>query len=388
MACVLRVGLLVGGLLSLTLACAEREVYPPALPAPRVLWDNAEPFIPTTPPPPELRAIVEPPKLPPGIPSAEDWQTLERQAPVRCRGRGKQRRCVPQHETNAATPAPGKQAPLMSGSNGMVRFRYQEGALYTIPTSPFAATFLFLPPGERLAAQIPLNTDEKSPRAWVYDLAEQRKGSPERQEVVAVRPLADPDGTFKPFETVTGLLFRSGLNLFVRLVAREAPGLISVAWDLPVASAPKAPEVPIAQRPPKIDLSRLYTQYRIEPQGKTVPPWVPVSAFDDGTRTFVKFAEPLTYTRGPGIFGLTATGGTALVQSHMYSVAGQHEKGAWMVVQGLWPALELKDSAGLAVRIVRQAQGPVAMQEVPHAVQPTPVVSRGPEPLALDSALH
>ena len=111
----------------------------------------------------------------------------------------------------------------------------------------------------------------------------------------------------------------------------------------------------------------MHTAYRLEPQGKVTPPWVPVSTFDDGTRTYIKFQEALTYTRAPGVFGVTPQGTTALVQSHMYVMPGQPERGAWLLVQGLWPALELKDGAGLSMRIIRQAPQPGPSQEVTHA---------------------
>jgi hypothetical protein len=57
----------------------------------------------------------------------------------------------------------------------------------------------------------------------------------------------------------------------------------------------------------------------------------------------------------PAVFGVTPQGQPALVQSHLYIVPGRPEQGAWLIVQGLWPALELKDSTSLAVRLVRQA---------------------------------
>jgi hypothetical protein len=54
------------------------------------------------------------------------------------------------------------------------------------------------------------------------------------------------------------------------------------------------------------------------------------------------------------VSGLDTQGKAHLVQSHMFVPRQERpDAGAFLVVQGIWPALELKDSSGLAVRIVR-----------------------------------
>jgi hypothetical protein len=47
----------------------------------------------------------------------------------------------------------------------------------------------------------------------------------------------------------------------------------------------------------------------------------------------------------------------------MYVRPDRPEQGAWLLVQGLWPALDLKDNAGLQVRIVRQAVAATPVKE-------------------------
>jgi len=241
----------------------------------------------------------------------------------------------------------------------MVHYPYIAGTIYPIRLAPDSPTHLVLPPGERLAAAPAMNTDDKTPNAWVLGIAQQGKDGT-RQEVIALRPLQ------AGYRTTTALLFQSGLTIFCHLLATEGPAMVSVSWEMPPAPA-RSPELPSAQRPPQIDVGRLHTDYRLEPQGKLTPPWMPVAVFDDGTRTYVKFREALTYTRAPGVFGLTPQGTTALVQSHMYVIPNHPEQGAWLLVQGLWPALTLKDSAGLVVKVVRQAPQPPPYQEVSHA---------------------
>jgi type IV secretion system protein VirB9 len=299
----------------------------------------------------------------------DEWDLWRPQGKMRtqCVGKGRARRCTPLTDAvvdaaNQGAAVKPTRATTQRSTSGMVRYAYQDDKIYEIYTAPHSPTFLKLPPGERLSAPIALNTNENTPNAWALGMAEQRKGEPDRQEIIALRPLQAPQ------ETTTALIFHSGLFIFLKLIASEKTAMVSVSWDLPAppASMLQAPEVPITQRPPKIDLGRLFTGYSIEPQGKVRPPWVPVSVFDDGTRTFIRFAEPLTFTRAPGVFGVTPTGGTALVQSHMYVRPDRPEQGAWLLVQGLWPALDLKDNAGLQVRIVRQAVSAAPVKEVKH----------------------
>jgi type IV secretion system protein VirB9 len=350
-------------LFSATTACTLHQEYLPALPAQRAFWDNS-PLVAVTPPPPELRPLVQA-SIPPGfVPSQSEWDLWRPQAKTQraCAGKGKARRCTQvaagtvEEANSQATVRPTRRT-TEGGQSAQVRYSYREGKIYEIQTAPHSPTYLLLPPGERLAAPPAVNPD-----AWATGLVQMGRDQA-RQEAVVLRPVQAPQ------ESTTALLFQSGLMLFCRLIATEKIAMVSVAWDLPAppASTMQAPEMPIAQRPPKIDLGRLFTAYRIEPPGKITPPWMPVSIFDDGTRTYIKFAEALTYTRAPGVFGVTPQGGTALVQSHMYVLPNQPERGAWLLVQGLWPALDLKDNTGLAVRIVRQAPQAVPVQEVKYA---------------------
>ena len=237
----------------------------------------------------------------------------------------------------------------------MVRYAYTPGSIYEVQTTPQSPTYLLLPPGERLAAPPAVN-----PEAWAVGLVQMGQETA-RQEAVVIRPLQTGQ------ETITGLLFQSGLMIFCKLRALPSTSMVQVTWTVPPRPRPllaTTPETPGSLHPPKIDVGRLYTAYRIAPQGKRAPAWLPVSTFDDGTRTYIKFREALTYTRAPGVFGKTPQGTTELVQSHMYVVPDQPERGAWLLVQGLWPALELKDSAGMVVTVVRQAPQPAPYQAV------------------------
>jgi hypothetical protein len=58
------------------------------------------------------------------------------------------------------------------------------------------------------------------------------------------------------------------------------------------------------------------------------------------------------------IFATDLEGHPSLVQFTPYSVPGEPDKGAYYIVQGLWPQLELKGEGGMVVRITRQTGQP------------------------------
>lgn len=335
-------------LLLLLGGCASRTLYEPAMPAERVIWDNT-PLVPITPPPPELVAPQQAPVDTSVVPPTKDWESLQEiQAPKHATRSGRKR-------IAAARPAPStidlQARPI---GTAMLSYPWRMGHIYTVMTAPQSPTYLLLPPGERLAASPAVNGD-----LWVIGMVQMGKGDL-RQEAVIVRPVQAGQ------ETTTALMLQSGVMIFIRLVSTEKTATVSVAWSLPQPEAAPEP-TPVAHRAPKIDVGRLWTGYSIQPTGKLIPPWMPVAVFDDGTRTYVQFREALTYTRAPGIVGLAPQGDTALVQSRMYTVPDQPERGAWLVIQGLWPALELKDSAQLMVRILRKAPQAQPLREIAHA---------------------
>ena len=65
---------------------------------------------------------------------------------------------------------------------------------------------------------------------------------------------------------------------------------------------------------------------------------------DDGKNTLLRFRGTLEGIRLPVISGVQQNGSLALVQSRWYV---RPEHGAWLYVQGLWPALQLQDAQGL-----------------------------------------
>src|SRR5262249_22718560 len=120
-------------------------------------------------------------------------------------------------------------------------------------------------------------------------------------------------------------------------------------------------EVPLTARPPKFDGSRAYTGYTVTVEGKDklTPPWMPEGVADDGQNSLIRFAAPLDWTRAPVVTGLAQNGKPAIAPNRYWTRPNAPEERAILFVQGLWPGLALRDSAGLTVKIVRQ---------VPHQV--------------------
>jgi hypothetical protein len=237
----------------------------------------------------------------------------------------------------------------------MVRYPYSLGQkLYEVHLSVSSPTYLLLPPGERLASTVKVD-----PERW--DITHVQMGEDDtRQETVVLRALAAPQ------QATTAPLFQSGLIIFLKLIGTEDAGMIAVTWDLPALPQPP-PAPPLDQRPPPMDTSRIHLAYRLKEEGGITPPWLPRTIFDDGVRTFVQLPD-LQGQPVPAVFAQNQTGQVVLTPSRLFTRPGQPEAGSWLLVQGLHPALTLKDSAGVEVTLVRQSPAPsVAQEGGPHA---------------------
>jgi hypothetical protein len=347
-------GLVVCMLTSCTLSDMK---YGPALPAEKMVWDNKIPYMlthtggldlcPPAMPKPTMRPVAVQNPLP------DDWERWQAPPVTKkvCAGKGKRRTCkdviastVESANVGALVKPTAKNT--MGNKSGMIQYQFDARytKIYQVEVTPSAPTYLMLPPGEYLADK-PIVDKE----LWDVRLVEMAQG--EQYEVaVAIRAEAAPQ------EGQTALLFTSGLKIFLKLVAKETGGMLTVAWTMPPPTT--VPDVPAPQRPPKVDLSRLHRGYTIEVESKVAPPWMPDAVFDDGSKTFLHFREALTYTSGPAVFGVNQQGKVVPTASHMFvkpPTPEEPHEGAWMILPRLYPALQLKDSSNLSLRIIRQA---------------------------------
>jgi len=294
----------------------------------------------------------------PLLPTDDEWQQWR---PVllpteRCTGKGKHRKCVTRasgtvEQANVtALVRPTRRETL----GAMIRYSYKPGAIYLIEIAPHAGTHLLLPPGERLRLKPVLN-----PALFVVGQDEASEDE-SNDDVLALRARDYPQ---RPVNVP--LIFRSGLIITLRLVTIDGDPMTTVHFEVPPL-APVVKEIPLSERPPKFNQARAYSGYTMEIGGKEklTPPWLPDGVADDGSNTLIRFASALDWTRAPVVVGIQQNGKTALTQSRMWHRAEAPEQGAILVIQGLWPALQLQDSAGLTVQLIRQ---PSAVKDTRHA---------------------
>jgi type IV secretion system protein VirB9 len=322
-------------------ACAARN--PPALPEEPTVFEQ-----PASPAPAEqpTRQASEPAPAalePIVTPTPEEWQAFtELHAP----DRPERPASVIEEANDRSRMAPSRRG-YANGHSSLQRYPYRPGTLYEIYSSPNHPTTILLPPGERLAAAPTLNPD-----AWNVGVAEMGSDGT-RQEAVIVRPVAPG------LEATTPLLTQSGRVFFCRLRSFQHTSMVAVTWEVPLGrpfplEPGKSGTLPAT---PMVDISRLHTAYLVE-QVKGNPPWFPLAVYDDGSKTVMHFKASLRYTNAPAVFVRHADGRAGVVEFTPYDVPDAPEKGAYYLVQGLWPQLELRGSDGQVVRITRTTGQP------------------------------
>lgn len=350
--------LLVGGLCLVCLGCMPKEELPPAVPdAPRLVAEKAEPasFLPESAAPPPS------PPLPPMeqhsaaliiVPSSPEWkiQEVPTEKPLRpdvvIDTANKEARIKPTRKGYA------------EGLSVTQRYPYRPGGLYEVYTSPDNPTTIILPPGERLAAAPALNPD-----AWDVGVAEMGTDG-QRQEVVVVRAVAAGQ------EATTQLLSQSGHTFFLWLRSFQKTSMVAVTWDMPLRLIPPLDaQTTRGVQPfkaPVVDVTRIHTGYQVE-SVKGKPPWLPELIYDDGRKTLIKFKESLAFTNAPVVFVVHTDGSPGVVDVTPYEVPEHPEKGAFYIIQGLWPRLTLKGTDGMEVVLTRTDNQVKPFLEVPRA---------------------
>jgi Conjugal transfer protein len=341
----MRVGMWIGAVL--LAGCVHEEVYPPALPAPRAgiqsSGDIYDPMDSDTPARSAPATVLGP--------SEQEWAALRAYVPPQkvCTGRGKRRHCMlvtPTAVEQANVTALVKPTTVHTREGQSVQVHYplrRDGFhVYQIVTSPGEFTNLLLPRGERPVAELTL-----APHDW-----DVRYGTPTESTEMQLIKVQPREAGLKGRDM---LLTRTGIPIYLEFVATERRGMLSVTWDVPpVARQPAVPS--LDQRPPKFAQALAYSGYTmtVASRSKVRPPWMPLAVLDDGTNTVVQFGTSLDGQRLPAIVGLDQMGKPTIVASRLYVPPDARQGHPWLYVQGLHPALQLKDGAGLAVTIVRE----------------------------------
>jgi len=214
--------------------------------------------------------------------------------------------------------------------------------------------------------------------SWDMSLGEMGDG-PTYQQFVQIRPVR------AGLDFTTSLVFQSGLIISCRLRSFAKTSMVVVTWDMPrrpIALAthprPRAPGIRgrTKDTTPLVDPARMHTGYSIEVT-KGQPPWVPLSVYDDGTKTVIQFKEGLGHTRAPAPFALDSEGKMNLVQFIPYEVPGDASKGTQYIVNGLWPKLELRGDGDMVVTIRRLTGHPAPYVPASGGSSGTPAPSPG-----------
>jgi len=342
---------------ALLVGCAHKE-YPPPYPAHMMVpWLDNYPIIPTTPPPAELawrptmNATLASLKF---VPAAQEWQLWKERTESKqvCRGTGPQRKCrtvTPASAVDIANKRSVVSANLANmnmGSDVQARFVFDPDStpLYRVLTSPNEFTTMFIVPGERAAIPLPLPDEDWEVHAGKQGMTMEGTETTVRREFILIRP------KWAPMTTRAMLPLASGHTLSFEFISRAQPGMLSVAWETP-PKPPEPPPIPIDKQPPLFEKAQAYTAYKLELKGKSKypPAWFPEGVADDGKNTIIKLPS-LEGIRAPVVQGIQQTGKPALVQSRLFI---REEYGALLYVQGLWPALLIRDAAGLQVQATR-----------------------------------
>lgn len=346
-------------LLALVAGCAL-DTFPPAIPAvievpaPPVWQPPLACYVPLT----QVDALSTLALAAVQFPSAEErqrWQVVSQTPPQVCTGKGKKRRCKPQTPVTAVDQANAKAlvhptiANTQLGQSGRIRYPYdpQGDKVYKILTSPSETTWLLIPATLQIASELLLDS-----KMWEESYSVVGEGAT-RQHLIAIRPM------YTELKTRAVINMKNGAPIQLDIETQERPGMLRVSWVLPEPVAP--PPVTPDQLPPVFDDHLAYNRYTVRLESKGGPPaWMPTGIVDDGKNTLILLPAVLEGVRAPVASAIQQNGHAALVQTRLYK---RPDKTFSLYMQGLHPAVELRDAAGIIVRAEREVpQAPMAKE--------------------------
>ncbi len=231
--------------------------------------------------------------------------------------------------------------------NAIQLYPWSEGALYQVYAAPGQITAIALEPGESLTGAGPIAAGDTA--RWIIGDTESGAGATRRVQVL-VKPT-------RPAISPNLVISTDRRTYLVELRASEETWMPAVAWAYPSPppgsriTAPAAPIIPAESA----------RNHRYALAGG-MPPWRPVSVFDDGRRTYIVFPRGIVQGEMPPLFVLDAKGEPEIVNSRIHRNV--------LIVDRLFAAAELRIGSGKrqeTVRILRvvpqkaaEAAGPAA----------------------------
>jgi type IV secretion system protein VirB9 len=246
----------------------------------------------------------------------------------------------PRREKRAVAPTSATALPSSQSSRAirpLTTYTYEPKALFAVATAPMRVTDLVLESGEKLVSQ-PTAGDAAR---WVISVV-----PGESQTHVFVKPLRAGLRTNLTLTT-------NRRSYFLELSTRsDGTYMAGVAWQYPIDEAARRHEA-LAQATRErqtttavADLHALRFDYRVDITAGS-PSWKPTMVFDDGHKTFIRFASPVVPASAPLLFVLRA-GSTRDAKFVNYRI-----KNDLYVVDRLIESAELRLEGQSSVDIVR-----------------------------------
>ena len=199
---------------------------------------------------------------------------------------------------------------------------FAPGSLYQVYTSPGKVTDIALQEGEQLTSVSAGDTVR-----WV--IGDTTSGSGETARVhILVKPT-------RPALRTNLVVNTDRRTYHLELAATLETWMASVSWDYPqdrllaIESSPRAE----AGATPTADIPVERLQFRYTISGDK-PPWLPISAFDDGSKVYIQFPAAIAQGELPPVFVVGPGGESQLVNARFRS--------PYYVVDRLFGAAELR----------------------------------------------
>jgi type IV secretion system protein VirB9 len=181
--------------------------------------------------------------------------------------------------------------------NAILQYTYEPGSLYQVYCAPLRVTDLTLEPGEKIVGQ-PASGDVVR---WVLALGKSVQNGVETQHVY-IKPT-------RPDLETNLALNTDRRSYMLELHSFPDTYMAAVQWHYPHDEMARleaaAGEAAAAAREsaPVANLESLNFNYSIHVESGE-PKWTPIQVFDDGRRTFIRFAADMLVREAPALFVL------------------------------------------------------------------------------------
>lgn len=179
--------------------------------------------------------------------------------------------------------------------NSLVVYNYLNNYIYSVYTSPQRVTLIRLESEEEILGEL-VTGDTAN---WIIGTATDKNSS-----VIYIKPVRTNISTNMIINT-SRRTYHLILNSLVRTY------MVSVEWRYPMQEIKKT-QLRKNILESKVALEKLNFAYKIIAARKK-PEWTPVKIFDDGTRTFIQFANKLMIAEAPALFVVNENGNSEIV---------------------------------------------------------------------------